>query len=40
VLAKCQRFAGPVIGDAAMARLAAMILAADGAAPRALFAGT
>jgi 2-methylcitrate dehydratase PrpD len=40
VLAKCQRFAGPVIGDAAMARLAAMILAADGAAPRELFAGT
>lgn len=40
VLAKCQRFAGPVIGDAAMARLAAMILAADGAAPPELFAGT
>jgi 2-methylcitrate dehydratase PrpD len=37
VLAKCQRFAGPVIGEAHMARLAALILAADGAAPRGFF---
>jgi 2-methylcitrate dehydratase PrpD len=34
VLAKCQLFAGPVIGEAQMARLAAAILAADGAMPR------
>lgn len=37
VLAKCQRFAGRVIGEAHMARLAALILAADGAAPRGFF---
>ncbi|MCA3423720.1 MAG: MmgE/PrpD family protein [Roseomonas sp.] len=37
VLAKCQRFAGPVIGEAEMARLAALILAADGATPRRFF---
>jgi len=37
VLAKCQRFAGPVIGEAHMARLAALILAADGAAPCGFF---
>jgi len=37
VLAKCQRFAGPVIGEAEMARLAALILAADGATPRDFF---
>ena len=40
VMAKCQRFAAPVIGDAAMARLAAMILGADGAAPHDFFRGT
>jgi len=40
VLAKCQRFAGPVIGEAHMARLAALILAEDGAAPRAFFGAT
>jgi 2-methylcitrate dehydratase PrpD len=40
VLAKCQRFAGPVIGEAHMARLAAVILAEDGAAPRAFFGAT
>ena len=40
VLAKCQRFAAPVIGDAAMARLAAVILGADGAAPHDFFRGT
>jgi 2-methylcitrate dehydratase PrpD len=40
VMAKCQRFAAPVIGDAAMARLAAVILAADGAAPHDFFRGT
>ncbi|MCA3381851.1 MAG: MmgE/PrpD family protein, partial [Roseomonas sp.] len=40
VMAKCQRFAAPVIGDDAMARLAAMILAADGAAPHGFFQGT
>jgi 2-methylcitrate dehydratase PrpD len=40
VLAKCQRFAAPVIGDAAMARLAAVILGADGAAPHDFFHGT
>ena len=39
VLAKCQRFAGPVIGEAQMARLSAMILAADGAASHDFFAG-
>ena len=39
VLAKCQRFAAPVIGDAAMARLAALILAEDGAAPQGFFTG-
>ncbi len=39
VMAKCQRFAAPVIGDAAMARLAAVILGADGAAPREFFVG-
>jgi hypothetical protein len=37
VLAKCQRFARPVIGEATMARLAALILAADGASPRNFF---
>ena len=37
VLAKCQRFAGPVIGEAQMARLAALILAEDGAVPRDFF---
>jgi 2-methylcitrate dehydratase PrpD len=37
VLAKCQRFAGPVIGEAEMARLAALILAANGATPRDFF---
>jgi 2-methylcitrate dehydratase PrpD len=37
VLAKCQRFAGPVIGEVPMARLAALILAKDGAAPRGFF---
>ncbi|MCA3413786.1 MAG: MmgE/PrpD family protein [Roseomonas sp.] len=40
VLAKCQRFAGPVIGEAPMARLAAVILAADGATPRDFFGAT
>jgi 2-methylcitrate dehydratase PrpD len=40
VLAKCQRFAAPVIGDAAMARLAAVILGADCAAPHDFFLGT
>ena len=39
VLAKCQRFAGPVIGEAQMARLSAMILVADGTAPHDFFAG-
>jgi hypothetical protein len=39
-MAKCQRFAAPVIGDAAMARLAAVILGADGAAPHDFFRGT
>jgi 2-methylcitrate dehydratase PrpD len=39
VLAKCQRFAAPVIGEAQMARLAALILAEDGAAPRDFFMG-
>jgi 2-methylcitrate dehydratase PrpD len=38
VMAKCQRFAAPVVGEVVMARLAALILAADGAAPRAFFA--
>jgi hypothetical protein len=38
-LAKCQRFAAPVIGEAQMARLAALILAEDGAAPRDFFMG-
>ena len=37
VFAKCQRFTGPAIGEAEMARLAALILAADGAAPRTFF---
>jgi 2-methylcitrate dehydratase PrpD len=37
VLAKCQRFAGPVIGKAEMARLAALIMAEDGAVPRRFF---
>ena len=37
VLAKCQRFAGSVISEAQMARLAALILAEDGAVPRAFF---
>ena len=37
VVAKCQRFAAPVIGEAHMARLAALILAEDGAAPRGFF---
>ncbi|MCA3379208.1 MAG: MmgE/PrpD family protein [Roseomonas sp.] len=37
VLAKCQRFAGPVIGEAEMARLAALIMAEDGAVPRRFF---
>ena len=37
VLAKYQRFAGPVIGEAQMARLAALILAEDGAVPRRFF---
>lgn len=40
VMAKCQRFAAPVMGDDAMARLAAMILAADGATPHGFFQGT
>jgi len=40
VMAKCQRFAAPVIGDAAMARLAAVILGVDGAAPHDFFRGT
>ena len=40
VMAKCQRVAAPVIGDAAMARLAAMILGADGATPHGFFQGT
>ena len=40
VMAKCQRFAAPVIGDAATARLAALILGADGAAPNDFFRGT
>jgi len=40
VMAKCQRFAAPVIGDAAMARLAAVILGADRAAPNDFFHGT
>ncbi|MCZ8143044.1 MAG: MmgE/PrpD family protein [Acetobacteraceae bacterium] len=40
VLAKCQRFAGPVIGEAPMARLAAVILAADGVTPRDFFWAT
>jgi 2-methylcitrate dehydratase PrpD len=40
VLAKCQRFAGPVIGEAEMAWLAAVILAADGATPRRFFGAT
>ena len=40
VLAKCRRFAAPVIGEALMARIAAVILAADGAAPRDFFAVT
>jgi 2-methylcitrate dehydratase PrpD len=40
VMAKCQRFAAPVIGDAAMARLAALILGADRAAPNDFFRGT
>jgi hypothetical protein len=38
-MAKCQRFAAPVIGDAAMARLAALILGADNAAPHDFFHG-
>ena len=38
VMAKCKRFAAPVVGEVVMARLAALILAADGAAPRAFFA--
>ncbi|MGI9128734.1 MAG: MmgE/PrpD family protein [Roseomonas sp.] len=37
VMAKCQRFAAPVIGDAAMARLAALMLGTDNAAPREFF---
>jgi len=37
VMAKCQRFAAPVIGDAAMARLAALILGADNTAPHEFF---
>jgi 2-methylcitrate dehydratase PrpD len=37
VLTKCQRFAGPVIGEAEMARLAALILAEDGAVPPRFF---
>jgi 2-methylcitrate dehydratase PrpD len=37
VLAKCQRYAAPVIGDADMARLAALILGADNTAPREFF---
>ncbi|MCA3364001.1 MAG: MmgE/PrpD family protein [Roseomonas sp.] len=40
VLAKCQRFAAPVIGDTAMARLAAMIMTADGTTPRDFFGAT
>ncbi|MCA3323568.1 MAG: MmgE/PrpD family protein [Roseomonas sp.] len=40
VMAKCQRFAAPVIGDTAMARLAAMIMTADGTAPRDFFGAT
>ncbi len=40
VMAKCQRFAASVIGDAAMARLAAVILGADGTAPHDFFRGT
>ena len=40
VMAKCQRFAAPVIGNDAMARLAAVILGADGAAPHDFFQGT
>ena len=40
VMAKCQRFAAPVIGDATMARLAALILGADNAAPHDFFHGT
>ena len=40
VMAKCQRFAAPVIGDTNMARLAAVILGADGAAPHDFFQGT
>ena len=39
VLAKCQRFAAPVIGKAQMARLAATILAVGAVAPRDFFAG-
>jgi 2-methylcitrate dehydratase PrpD len=38
VMAKCQRFAAPVIGDAAMARLAAVVMGMDEAALRDLFA--
>ena len=37
VLAKCLRFAGPVIGEAQMAQLAAVILTEDGATPRDFF---
>jgi 2-methylcitrate dehydratase PrpD len=40
VMAKCQRFAAPVVGDATMARLAAVILGAGGAAPHDFFRGT
>ena len=40
VMAKCQRFAAPVIGDATMAQLAAVILGVDGAAPHDFFHGT
>lgn len=38
VMAKCQRFAAPVIGDAAMTRLAAVVMGMDEAALRDLFA--
>jgi 2-methylcitrate dehydratase PrpD len=40
VLAKCQRFAAPVIGEARMARLATLILTDDGAATRDFFTDT
>jgi 2-methylcitrate dehydratase PrpD len=40
VMAKCQRFAAPVICDAAMAQLAVLILGAGGAAPHDFFRGT